>query len=406
MKKRIDALGDDFSPNTSLVSGLLDNDLDEELQSIVTEAATIAEAPISLASLMLKRIQFFKAYTGIPKDLATAQATDRDVSFCQFVVRDGAPFEVLDAERDDRVPQDLVQRFGIRAYLGIPVRIKQKVIGSLCVIDVRTRSFSEQQRAALSALAERASRRCEELANEGTHVSDRLLKQSMPPVFSAMRSLLAPIAIGLDNAIISAAELKPLARLSENPDEDSIHRALGSLSQARLALADLQLDLAKASSALNQLREVIEALEKASVGHSMRTLMSDVVHASQRISSHLTKPIGGVRWQGPQDRVSLHVSRSLAILALSNVLNACAKRLANDRCSGGINLMPATVNDRVTLRISCPELSEPALAELTMQLHPQMPREVQLDFEADDDPAIAITFPARPQAAQRRAPSN
>ncbi len=137
----------------------LGDSFDDELPSGVAEAARSLGVPIALVSLVLGRTQYFRAHQGLPPDLAIARATDRDVSFCQFVVRDGAEFVVTDAPNDDRIPQDLVKRFGIRSYVGVPLRIDGVVVGSLCGLDVRPRQFHEEDRRLLAALGEQVSAR-------------------------------------------------------------------------------------------------------------------------------------------------------------------------------------------------------------------------------------------------------
>jgi hypothetical protein len=72
------------------------------------------------------------------------------------VVRDGVPLAVTEAARDERVPQELVERYGIGAYLGVPLVVAGQTLGSLCVIDVRPREFTSVQLQALAAIGERA----------------------------------------------------------------------------------------------------------------------------------------------------------------------------------------------------------------------------------------------------------
>ena len=112
-----DALGKKPERHSAFTEGLLAEAEDTELQTIVNDAAGGLSAPIALVTLVLERIQFFKAHFGLPQDLAISRATERDVSFCQFVVRDGEPFEVENAEEDERVPQHLVKRYGLRPTL-------------------------------------------------------------------------------------------------------------------------------------------------------------------------------------------------------------------------------------------------------------------------------------------------
>jgi hypothetical protein len=116
-------------------------DADAVLDACVEEAARLAEAPIALVSLVMRHIQLLRAHHGLPSELAVGSATSRGNSFCQIVVRDESALLVEDAALDPRVPQELVTRYGIRAYAGVPVRVRNQLIGTLCVIDVVPRRF-------------------------------------------------------------------------------------------------------------------------------------------------------------------------------------------------------------------------------------------------------------------------
>lgn len=138
-------------------------DADEVLDAAVEEAARIAGTPIALVSLVMRGIQLFRAHRGLPPELAASRATSRANSFCQFVVRDELPLLVDDAPVDARVPQDLVENYGIRAYLGVPVRVHGQVVGTLCAIDVVPRRFSKDVVVAMKRLASRVSARLAQL---------------------------------------------------------------------------------------------------------------------------------------------------------------------------------------------------------------------------------------------------
>jgi len=142
---------------------LLNLDADAFLDACVEEAARLADAPVALVTLVLRHVQLFRAHRGLPPDLALSCATSRRSSFCQVVVRDERPLVIEDAPRDARVPQDLVDLYGIRAYAGVPVRVGGQPVGSLCVIDVTPRRFSGAVVEALGALAEKVGVRLAEL---------------------------------------------------------------------------------------------------------------------------------------------------------------------------------------------------------------------------------------------------
>lgn len=143
---------------------LLQMDPDEVLDACVDEAARIASMPIGMINLVLRHVQLFRAHRGLPPELALSCGTSRDASFCQVVVRDERPLLIEDALRDPRVPQDLVDLYGIRAYAGVPVRVGGQPVGSLCVIDTVPRRFDPAMVEALTALGERVGARLAELA--------------------------------------------------------------------------------------------------------------------------------------------------------------------------------------------------------------------------------------------------
>jgi GAF domain-containing protein len=130
--ERFDALAEKSDERLLVLTGeALSRAPDAELQRIVAEVAEALEMPTALVSLVLTRTQYFRAQVGLPPDLANVAATDRDVSFCQFVVRDEAPLVVEDAKGDPKFPQLLVNEFGVRSYVGAPLHVGGAVVGSL-----------------------------------------------------------------------------------------------------------------------------------------------------------------------------------------------------------------------------------------------------------------------------------
>ena len=134
-----------------------------QLDALVSGVAAAAETPIALVSVVTDEQQFFRANIGLTGELAQARATPVNDSFCQFVVQGEVPFMVTDAPTDLRVPQALVESEGIRAYLGVPLRYRGEIVGSVCAIDTKPREFTTTQVEALQALAGYIEQRLEEL---------------------------------------------------------------------------------------------------------------------------------------------------------------------------------------------------------------------------------------------------
>jgi GAF domain-containing protein len=209
----IDALGSRPDRHMAFTGNLLAEVEDEVLQSIVVEAARDLSAPIALVNLVLEEIQFFKAHYGLPVDLAAARGTERDVSFCQFVVRDGEPFEVTNAEQDARVPQHLVKHHSIKSYLGIPVVANDVIVSSLCVIDTEPREFSEEERQTLKNLADLVNKRLARLSERQMHVRSSLVGQAAVPALAELREALAPIQAGAAAGRMTTAALASFLHL-------------------------------------------------------------------------------------------------------------------------------------------------------------------------------------------------
>jgi GAF domain-containing protein len=195
---------------------LLDTTPDAELQRLVAEASAVSGFPIALVSLVVSRIQFFRAQVGLPPELEASRATDRCTSLCQFVVAGEKPLEVEDATHHSELPADLVQRYGIRAYVGFPLRVAGQTVGSFCVIDVKPARLEPAALARLESLAQAASARLEQLA-----------RQAPPPESTDEARA--------QQAWLAVAESQPLLSLGSRFAEgqlslEEFQRALGALA--------------------------------------------------------------------------------------------------------------------------------------------------------------------------------
>ncbi len=212
------SLLDDRSRLSTFDSPLLERTPDPELQALVAEASQVTGFPIALVSLVVQRIQFFRAQVGLPPDLTAALATDRCTSFCQFVVASEQSLLIEDATLEPGLPRDLVERYGIRAYAGFPVRVMGQTVGSFCVIDVKPGRLEGPVLGHLKALARKASARLEMLAY-----------QQPPPL------VLSESEQKAQHAWMALVEAQPLLSLSEQFAKgrlsfEEFQRGLGALA--------------------------------------------------------------------------------------------------------------------------------------------------------------------------------
>ena len=136
-------------------SGLLDSLPEESFDRYTRIAVALLKAEVSLVSLVDDHRQFFKSQVGLPSPYDSTRQTPLTHSFCQFVVRDGAPLVIEDARTDERLCHNLAIRdLGVISYLGMPITSQEGfLIGSLCAINSHPRIWSEEDQRLLADLA-------------------------------------------------------------------------------------------------------------------------------------------------------------------------------------------------------------------------------------------------------------
>lgn len=142
---------------------LTDGSHDALLDSFIRRVTERAGAPVALLSLVMGRIQLFRASAGLPPDLERSRATSRSASFCQLVVKAENELIVNDAAADPRVPKDAVDAYSVGAYIGVPLRHDGEVIGSLCAIDSAPRQWDPTLARDLKVIAAELEERLEAL---------------------------------------------------------------------------------------------------------------------------------------------------------------------------------------------------------------------------------------------------
>ncbi|MCE0538759.1 diguanylate cyclase [Kineosporia rhizophila] len=138
---------------------ILDTPSEPGFDALVTLASQVTGCPISLVSLIDEQRQWFKAKVGT--DLCS---TDRDIAFCDHVVRDRAELEVPDARLDPRFRDNplVTGPPQIAFYAGFPISTSQgRILGTLCLLDTAPRSLTPLQRDQMRTLAGQVSTQLE-----------------------------------------------------------------------------------------------------------------------------------------------------------------------------------------------------------------------------------------------------
>jgi GAF domain-containing protein len=141
-------------------------------------------APVALVTLVSAEQQVFPGATGLPEPWQSTRCTPLSHSFCQHVVRSGAPLVITDARTEPLVADNLaIPDLHVIAYAGVPlIDADGAVVGSLCAIDSQPRAWSDEDLAVLTDLAGACSselqlRQAQQRGNEAVAQARTLLAQ-------------------------------------------------------------------------------------------------------------------------------------------------------------------------------------------------------------------------------------
>jgi diguanylate cyclase (GGDEF)-like protein len=127
----------------------------DNLSRLSRIASRTLGVPISALSLISWDRQITAGQSGLVDDDTELVDSPLSHSFCQHVVRAGAPFIVEDARENPLVMDNLAVRdSGIIAYAGVPIRLADgECVGAFCACDQQPREWSDSDLAMLSDLA-------------------------------------------------------------------------------------------------------------------------------------------------------------------------------------------------------------------------------------------------------------
>ncbi len=130
---------------------ILDTGSEKEFDELARLAKQICKAPVALISFVERERVWFKARLGVE-----LKQTLRNESFCAQAIFQSELFIVSDASTDERFKNNPFVAAGpfIKFYAGAPlVTSEGYALGTLCVLDQRSRSLSQEQKEALQSLA-------------------------------------------------------------------------------------------------------------------------------------------------------------------------------------------------------------------------------------------------------------
>ena len=382
MRDSIDVLGT-CDEREELV-GLLIQDVvaRSDLTRYVQRAAGETRFPISLVSLMGKRSQLLVASTGLPPELASIGATDRSVSLCQLVVRDEALTEIEDASLHADAPQGLVKAYGVRGYFGVPLRVQNRVVGSLCVVDTQPRQFSNEQRSTLERLGEDLSAALDSKVAALLRVRQgEAHGEAVEPIFNELRNLLGPLTSGVGQAALTNAEIQAAFRLLQVKDVAARERAQSVLGETLQAGADMGEIMGELQETSERLSRSILAMESLFDRVDRLKPIGQCVSQASVIAHHLTKLVGGVRLECTAAESVEAVARDV-VPVLAMLLGLGSRRLLDRGLSGGLSVDTQNGPNGYVIQIRAPQWSHEDAASCVRGVAPLLGDEPQLSCTA------------------------
>lgn len=120
---------------------ILDTLPEENYDNITALIAHVADAPVSLITMLDKDRNFLKSHHGVP-----FQESPREISFCGHAINSAENITVIeDATQDLRFKGNpLVTDLGVRFYAGVPLTTPDNYrLGTLCIFDYKARSLND-----------------------------------------------------------------------------------------------------------------------------------------------------------------------------------------------------------------------------------------------------------------------
>jgi signal transduction histidine kinase len=170
--------------------GLLETESVPVFEEATQTAAHFLDASICVLGVLDRHRLWYKSAVGLSRlglmnSLASTRQIDRTESFCAQVVETQQVLAIADASTHPAFAANtLVQRYGVRAYLGVPMITSDGTcVGTLAIMELEPRSFTRKEIDFLQLMARWSMSEFER---------DRLIRRAPQPALTAES---APISI-------------------------------------------------------------------------------------------------------------------------------------------------------------------------------------------------------------------
>lgn len=213
---------------------ILDTEPEREYDEITQLAAYICDTPVAFISLVDKNRQWLKSKVGID----TCE-TKRSDSFCTHAIQQpDIIYEIEDTSKHEKfVDNPFVTEKGVKFYAGASlIHESGHVLGTICVIDFKAKTLTDQQKLALKNLANQAIKLLElRSRNQNLREFQSNLKEKNAQLRNFAGVVSHDMKMPLSNIIITIDILK--SKYKESLDEMGF-QYLNNLKQSAFKMSD------------------------------------------------------------------------------------------------------------------------------------------------------------------------
>ena len=216
-------------------SGLLDSPAEASFDALTALAARLIKVPASFISIVDSGRDFYKSQSGFAAPLAQERAlTGR--TFCHYTL-DSDEALVIDDTHSNPVWRAVptAESLGVRAYVGVPLRVGGENIGSFCVIDIQPRVWLDEELETIRQLALSAAR---ELTLRAALKTAEALVSSANALARAREEVVAVVAHDLRSPLQVLHLSTVLLQRDTRGQHDAITGRMVSAIQAMKTMAD------------------------------------------------------------------------------------------------------------------------------------------------------------------------
>jgi len=392
--ERIDILGYRPDRHKVFTKELLSQTDDKVLHNIVKKAAEELNSPMAMINIVLDHIQLFKSSFGLPATLEAAGGTHRDVSFCQYVVKNDQYFKVSDAKHNKKVPQQLVAEYGISSYLGVPIYIDEVVIGSLCVLDTKSREFTKNDIKVLEKLAKLVNRRLKSITEKRNQNRLEITESALLPGIRELIETLKPIQDSIYKGYANASAVSSYMNCSkyllfnnhlfDETPRLNFEAAQEANSQNIDMLANIEMALADVTDCVNALKNLTL--------NTAYSHLSEIIISAQDLSRNSTKAVGGFGIPDFPSDPLIYTKNNIAVAIVTNCILAITNELINRNAKDGILIQIVSGDsNNMLIQMSSQNLDAVAYQKIHDSLTILLNSEPHVSLNADEK-GICLSF--------------